>query len=152
MFYIDQLRTQSFPIRLVKTESVRSVKSGLGRWTLVVAVINLHHYHFFGFPRPDLSLWEYRNRCFLVAQCRLIVRRPNLEVATKRLLHQQVKIQGYFFSAIFAHGSAFLQLFLVVWIFLRSLDVIWQMISQWGSQKITLRIGVSWTHSLTFYF
>ena len=47
---------------------------------------------FFGFLRPDLSPWGYGNRCFLVALCRLIVRRPNLEVATKRLLHQQVKI------------------------------------------------------------
>ena len=36
----------------------------------------------------------YRNKCFLIALCRLIVRTPNLEVVTKRLLHQQVKIQG----------------------------------------------------------
>ena len=34
-----------------------------------------------------LLSWGYRNRCFLVALCRLIVRRLNLEVATKRLLH-----------------------------------------------------------------
>ena len=33
-------------------------------------------------------------RCFLVALCHLIVRRPNLEVGTKRLLPQQVKIPG----------------------------------------------------------
>ena len=52
-----------------------------------------------------------------------IVRRPNFEVATKRLLHQQVKYWGSF-SAMFAHGSASLQLFPVVWIFLRSLSVI----------------------------
>ena len=45
---------------------------------------------FFGFLKPDLSPWGYRNRCFLVALCCLIVRRPNLKVATKRLLHQQV--------------------------------------------------------------
>ena len=31
---------------------------------------------------------------FLVTLCHLIVRRPNLEVVTKRLLHQQVKISG----------------------------------------------------------
>ena len=40
MFY--QLCTPSFPIRLVKTKSgfiARSVETGLGRWTLVVAVI-----------------------------------------------------------------------------------------------------------------
>ena len=42
MLYIDQLRTPSFPIGLVKTESgfiVRSVEIGLGRLALVVAVI-----------------------------------------------------------------------------------------------------------------
>ena len=42
---------------------------------------------FFGFLRPCLSPWGYKNRCLLVALRRLIVWRPNLEVATKRLLH-----------------------------------------------------------------
>ena len=48
MFYIDQLSTPSFPIGLVKTESafVRSVETGLGRWTLVVAVISVDAYPF----------------------------------------------------------------------------------------------------------
>ena len=48
MFYIDQLRTQYFPIGLVKTESdftVRSVEISLGK-TLVVAVINVDPYLF----------------------------------------------------------------------------------------------------------
>ena len=66
----------------------------------------------------------------------LMVRRPTLEVATKRLLHQQVKILGSFI-AMFAHRSVPLQLFLVVYrsvslqlvlvvgIFLRSLGVHW---------------------------
>ena len=60
MFYIDQVSTPSFPIMLVKTESgfiIRSVETGLGRWTLVVAVISVDAYPFFGFLRPDLSLW-----------------------------------------------------------------------------------------------
>ena len=50
MFYIDQLRTSSFPIGLVKTESgfiVRSVETGLGRWMLVVAVSIVDAYPFF---------------------------------------------------------------------------------------------------------
>ena len=50
MFYIDQLRTPSFHIGLVKTESgviVRSVETGLGRWTLVAAVISVDAYPFF---------------------------------------------------------------------------------------------------------
>ena len=53
MFYIDQLRTPSFPIGLAKTESgfiVRSVETGLGRWTLVVAVIGVDAYHFLAYP------------------------------------------------------------------------------------------------------
>ena len=91
--FIDQLCTPSFPIGLVKTESgfiVRSVETGLGRWTLWLMLMLI----FFVFLRLDLSPWGYGNRCFLVALCRLIVRRPNLEPATKRLLHQQVKILG----------------------------------------------------------
>ena len=52
MFYIDQLRTPIFPIGLVKTESdliVRSFETGLGRWTLVVAVISVDAYPFLAF-------------------------------------------------------------------------------------------------------
>ena len=43
MFYSDQFCTPFFPIGLVKNESgfiIRSVETGLGRWTLVVAVIS----------------------------------------------------------------------------------------------------------------
>ena len=79
--------TSSFPIWLVKTKSdfiVRSAETSLGRWMLVVVVISVA-------ASPFLA-WEYR--CFLVALCWLIVRRPNLEVATKRLLHRKVKILG----------------------------------------------------------
>ena len=115
MFYINQLHTPSFPIELVKAESgfiVRSVETGQGRWTLVVAVISLWCLSILGFLRPDLSSWGYRKKCFLVALCYLIVRRPNLE-----------KYRGSF-SAMFAHRSVSLQLFPVVWIFLRSLGVI----------------------------
>ena len=58
MFYIEQLRTPSFPIGLIKTESafiVRSVETGLGRLMLVVALTSVDAYPFFGFLRPDLS-------------------------------------------------------------------------------------------------
>ena len=51
-YYIDQPRTQSFLIELVKTESdfiLGSFKTGLGRWTLVVAVINVDAYPFLAF-------------------------------------------------------------------------------------------------------
>ena len=56
-YYIHQLRTPSYPIGLVKTESdfiVRKVETGLERnaggscdWCLYLS--------FFGFLRPDLS-------------------------------------------------------------------------------------------------
>ena len=52
MFYINQLRTPSFPIGLVKTESgfiARSVETGLERWMLVVAVISVDAYPFLAF-------------------------------------------------------------------------------------------------------
>ena len=51
-YYIDQPRTLSFPIGLVKAKSdftVRSVETGLGRWTLVVAVISVYAYPFLAF-------------------------------------------------------------------------------------------------------
>ena len=51
-YYINQPRTSSFPIGLVKTESestVRSVKTGIGRWTLVLAVISCDAYPFVAF-------------------------------------------------------------------------------------------------------
>ena len=97
MFYIDQLCTPYCPIGLVKTESgfiVKSVETGLGRLTLMVAVISVDAYPFLGFLSRDLSPSGYRNRCFLVALCCLIVRRQNWKVAIKRILHQQVKIPG----------------------------------------------------------
>ena len=51
-YYIDQLRTQSFPIGLVKTKSdfiVGSVETSLGKWTLVVALISVDAYPFMAF-------------------------------------------------------------------------------------------------------
>ena len=69
----------------------RSVDIDLGRWMPVVAVI---YFDTLVFVRTDLSPREYVNKCFLVGLCPLIVRRPNLKVATKWVLHQQVKIQG----------------------------------------------------------
>ena len=52
MFYIDQLCTPSFPIRVVKTKYgfiVASVETDLGSWTLVVAVIRVDAYPFLAF-------------------------------------------------------------------------------------------------------
>ena len=52
MFYIDQLRTLSFAIGLVKIESgfiVRLAETGLGKGTLVVAEISVDAYPFLAF-------------------------------------------------------------------------------------------------------
>ena len=59
MFYINHLCTPSFPIVLVKTESgfiVRLVETGLGRWTLVVAVISVDAYPFLAFQTWPVTL------------------------------------------------------------------------------------------------
>ena len=59
MFFIDQLCTPSFPIGFVKIESgfiVRSVETGLVRWTLVAAVISVDAYPFLAFSNLNCYL------------------------------------------------------------------------------------------------
>ena len=58
-YYIDQPRTTSFPIGLVKTESDfidRSVETGIGRWTLVVTVISVDAYPYLAFSNLTFHL------------------------------------------------------------------------------------------------
>ena len=71
---------------------------------------------FMGFFKPTF-------RCFLVALCHLIVRKPNLEVAPRGFSISRQKYRDSF-SAMFVHGRVSLELFPVVWIFLRSVGVI----------------------------
>ena len=59
----------------------------------MVAVISVDAYPFLAFPDLTCHLEDTEIGIFWL-HCRLIERRPNLEVATKRLLHQQVKIPG----------------------------------------------------------
>ena len=57
-YYINQPRAQYFSIGFVKTEYdfiVRSADTDLGRWTLVVAVINIDSYPFLAFS--DLTCY-----------------------------------------------------------------------------------------------
>ena len=80
------------------SEAIKAFQT-LDNNTIILLIIRKVIFHmvavpFFGFLRLDLSPSGYENRCFLVTLSSLIVRRPNLEVATKRLLHQQVKIPG----------------------------------------------------------
>ena len=115
----------------------------------MVAVISLDAYPFFGFLRTDMSPWGDGNRCFLVALCRLIVRTPNLEVATKRLLHQQVKIPGLFGCHVCAWKSVPIAISGGVDIFeVPGCHLLGQMSSQWGSQKLPQELV---SHELTAY-
>ena len=62
-YYVEQLRTPSFPIGLVKTKSdfnVRPVETSLGRWTLVVAVISVDAYPFLAFSDLTCHLEDTR--------------------------------------------------------------------------------------------
>ena len=155
MFYIDQLRTPSFPIGLVKIEFgfiVRSVQTGLRRWTLVVAVISVDAYPFLAFPDLTCHREDTRIGVFWL-QCRLIVRRPNLEVASKKLLHQQVKILGVVLVPCSRmevrpySNSRWCRYFWGPWVSFVTADEFSVRVT-----KITSRIGVSWTHSLPFCF
>ena len=115
---------------------------------LVVAVINVDPCpFFFSFLRPDLSPWGYSNRCFLVALCCLIVRRPNLEVVTKRSLHQQVKMQMSCMEVCPYSYFRWCGYFWGPWVSFVTTDEFSVRVT-----KFTSRIGVSWTHSLPLWF
>ena len=72
----------------------------------------------------DLSPWGYRNRCFLVAlYCLIYIKETKLGSRDQEASPQQIKNWGSF-SATSVHVGVSLHLFLVVWIFVRSLGVI----------------------------
>ena len=69
MFYIDQLRTPSFVIGLVKTEYgfiARSVETGLERRTLVVVVISVDACAFLAFSDLTCHLEDTEISVFLL--------------------------------------------------------------------------------------
>ena len=66
-YYVNLPRTPSFPIGLVKTKSefvVRSVETGLERWTLVLAVISIAAYPFWAFSDLTFHLEGTRTGVF----------------------------------------------------------------------------------------
>ena len=76
----------------------------------------------------------------------LIVRRLNLKVATKKLLHQQIKTVHGTVSANVMHGSVSLQIFMVVSVHISEVPECHFVLTDEFSvrvTKITLRIGVS---------
>ena len=60
----------------------------------MAAVISVDAYPLLAFSDLTCHLKDTGIGFFLVALCHLIVRRLNVEVATKKLLHEQVKILG----------------------------------------------------------
>ena len=71
-YYIDQPRTPSFPIGLVKTESdfvIRLVETDLGRWMLVVVVISVDAYPFLAFPDLTCHLEDTRISLVIKETC-----------------------------------------------------------------------------------
>ena len=138
-YYINQPSTPSFPTGLVKTESdfiVRSVETGLGRSRLVVAAISADANTFLAFSDMTCHLVHTETGVF-VALCHLIVRRPNLEVVIKRLLHQHVKLPGQFYCHVRAwkcvptaiSGGTDISK-------IPGCHLLWQMSFQGGSQKL----------------
>ena len=155
MFYIDQPPTPTFPIGLVKTESsftVRSVETGLGRWTLVVAVGSVDAYPFWLFQTwpvtlriqeqvfsgctvpPDSKEIKLGNTC----QEASLSPGKNARVVLLPCLWMEVHPYSYFQWCGYFWGP---------WVSFVTTDEFSVRVT-----KITSRIGVSWTHSLPFYF
>ena len=151
MFYIDQLRTPSFPIGLVKTESgfiVRSVETGLGRWTLVVAVISIDAYPFLAFSDLTYHL-EVFSGCTVLPDSKETElgssdqeaspsAGKNTGVVLVPCSRMEVRPYSHFRWCGYFWGP---------WVSFVTTDEFSVRVT-----KITLRIGVSWTHSLPFYF
>ena len=150
MFYIDQLCTPSFPTGLAKTESgsiVRSVGTGLRRWTLVVAVISVDAYPFSAFSDltchlevfsgctlpPDSEETEIGNDEQEASQsaCKSTI------VVLVSCLHMEVLTYSYFQWCGDLWGP---------WVSFVTTDKFSVRVT-----NITSRIGVSWTHNLPIF-
>ena len=101
--------------------------------------------------KPELSPWVYRNRCFLVALCCLIVRRQKLQSRHQEASPSAGKNTGVVLVPCWAWKcvptsiSRGMNISEVPWCHLLQ-----QMSSQWRSQKLLQ--GFAWTHSLHFCF
>ena len=110
-------------------------------------MINIDLYPFFGFLGPELTPWEYKNRCFLVGLPHLMVRRQNLSSKQKAfsLAGKNTKVVLESFDAWKYVPTAVLDIPKVP-----RRHLLQQMNYQRGSQKITSGIGVSPTNILAF--
>ena len=153
MFYIDQPRTPSFPIGLVKTESgfiARLVETGLGRWMLVV-FISVDAYPFLAFSDLTCHLEDTGIGVFwLHCAARQLEDRTwsdqeaspsagkNTGVLLVPCLRKEVRPYSYFRWCGYFSGPC------VSFVTVDEFSV--------RVTKITSRVGVSWTHSLPFDF
>ena len=155
MFYIDQPPTPTFPIGLVKTESsftVRSVETGLGRWTLVVAVGSVDAYPFWLFQTWPVTLRiqeQVFSGCTVPSDSKETElgssdqeaspsAGKNIGVVLVPFSRMEVRPYSYFRWCGYFWGP---------WVSFVMTDEFSVRVT-----KITSRIGVSWTHSLPFYF
>ena len=154
MFYIDQLRILSFPIGFVKTESgfiVRSAETGLGRWMLVVPAISVNDYPFSTFSDltnhlEDMGIGIFWLDCAPDSKETELgsseqVAFPsagNTRIVLMPCLGMEVDPYSYFQWYGYFSGP---------WVSFVMTDE-----SSVRVTKITSGIGVSWTHSLPFYF
>ena len=151
MFYINQLGTLSFLIGLVKNESdfVRSVETGLGRWTLAVAVISVDAHHLLAFSDLTCHLEDTGIGVFWLPDSKEIQlgssdqeaspsAGKNTGVVLVPCLCMEVRPYSYFWQCEYLWGS---------WVSFVTTDEFSVRVI-----KISSRIGVSWTHSLPFYF
>ena len=155
MFYIDQLCTPSFPIGLVKTDSgfiVRSVETGLGRWMLLVAVISVMLILFWLSQTWPVTL-RIQEQVFSASTVPPDNKQielgssgqeaspsagKNTGVVLVPCSHIEVRPYSYFWWCGYFWGP---------WVSFVTTDEFLMSVT-----KINSRIGVSWTHSLPFYF
>ena len=158
MFYIDQLRTPSFAVGLVKTESgfiVRPVETDLGRWMLVVAVISVDAYLLILLWLSQTWPVTLRIREQVFSGCTVPSDSKETEVGSSD--QEASPSAGKNTGVVLVPCS---RMEVRPYSFFRWCGYFW---GPWVSfittdefsvrvTKITSRIGVSWTHSLPFYF
>ena len=116
----------------------------------MVVVINVDAYPIFGFLKPDLSLWGYKNRCFLVALLWLILKRHIWEKATKSFFASAVTntrvvlVPCRAWKCVPTASFSGMDILEVTGCYLLK-----QMNSQWVSQKL---LQGSMSQELTVYF
>ena len=140
MFYIDQLWTLSFPIGLVKTKSgfiVTSVETGLERWKLVVAVTSADAYPFWLSQTWPITLSKETELGRSDQEASSLADK-NTRVVLVPCSCMEVFPCSYFWWCGY---------FWSPWVSFVTQDEFSLRVT-----KITWRIGVSWTHSLPFYF